>query len=119
MKNNIPILAMKWLPSIVMVMIFVENGLGKVINSDTTDKVIKSEAFIMAVGVLLIVASVLFLFKKTMIWGASFMVLYMTVITGIHWYKDKPFEVVALIVVGVVFATFIRRPEAFMPVIKE
>jgi hypothetical protein len=94
-------------------MIFIQNGLGKILNPDLAGKVVQSEAFLMFVGVILIVAVVLFLNNKTIVWGASILASYMTFITCIHWYKGKPFEIVALIVVCTIFATYLRQPHFF------
>ena len=49
-----------------------------------------------------------------MILGASVLASYMICIVFIHMYKEKPFEVVVLIVVATIFATFLGRPDYFV-----
>lgn len=111
--------ALTWLPSVMMSLIFIQNGLGKMFQIDQTEKVINNEGIIIAVGFLLIIATLLFLIKKTMIWGTSLLALYMVCICFIHIYKDKPFEVAALIVLGTIFSAFLRQPQLFHPGNKE
>ena len=39
----------------------------------------------------------------------------MTFIVFIHMYKGKPHEVTILIVMATIFASYIRKPEIFLP----
>ena len=102
-----------WLPSIMMSMIFIQNGLGKIFQINQPDKIVKNEAVLITVGIILIVATILFLINKTIIWGTTILALYMTCISIIHILKEKPFEVTALIVLGTIFSAFIRKPKIF------
>ncbi len=111
--ENIIKTILTWLPSILISMIFIQNGLGKVFDYNQTDKIVTNNTVIIGVGIILLISTALFLFNKTIIWGTTILALYMTCISFIHIYKEKPFEIVALIVVGTVFAAFIRRPKLF------
>lgn len=102
-----------WLPSIVLSMIFIQNGLDKILHPDQLDKVVKNDTLFIAVGVILLIATVLFLNNKTMLWGTTILAFYMTFISFIHWYKGKPFEVVVLIVMCTIFAAYLRQPQLF------
>lgn len=102
-----------WVPSILIAFIFIENGFGKILHADQQDKIIKNEGLLITTGILLLIATVLFLYNKTMLWGTMILALYMTLITGIHFYKGKPFEVTVLIVVGTILAAYLRKPEVF------
>lgn len=105
--------ALIWLPSIVLALIFIENGCQKVFNPIGVGKIIDNPVVLTSVGLILIVSAILFILPRTMLIGASVMALYMTMITFIHLMKGKSFEVTAMIVVGVAFASFIRKPELF------
>lgn len=106
-------LVLIWLPSIMISMIFIQNGLGKIFQSNQMDKIITNNTIIISVGFILLIATALFLFNKTIIWGTTLLVLYMTCIVFIHISKEKPFEVVALIVLATIFAAYIRQPQLF------
>ncbi|GGG95834.1 hypothetical protein GCM10011416_11880 [Polaribacter pacificus] len=101
------------LPSVVMAVIFIQNGLTKVFNSGQLDKVIKNQTVLILVGVLLLIATCLFLFQKTLLIGTVFLSLYMCFIVCVHLYKGKPIEVTALIIVATIFAAYLRKPELF------
>lgn len=101
------------LPSVVMAVIFIQNGLTKVFNSGQLDKVIKNQTVLILVGVLLLIATGLFLFQKTLLIGTVFLSLYMCFIVCVHLYKGKPIEVTALIIVATIFAAYLRKPELF------
>lgn len=106
-------LVLIWLPSIMISMIFIQNGLGKIFQSNQMDKIITNNTVIISVGFILLISTALFLFNKTIIWGTTLLVLYMTCIVFIHISKEKPFEVVALIVLATIFAAYIRQPQLF------
>ena len=74
------------------------------------EKVVTNKVVIMSVGILLLIATALFLINKTMIWGAAFLALYMTFVVFIHIYKEKPFEVAGLIVFGTIISAYVRKP---------
>lgn len=102
-----------WLPSIMVSTVFIQNGIGKVFQSGQQDKIISNNAVIIIVGIILLLATALFLFNKTIIWGATTLASYMTCISFIHMYKGKPFEIVILIVMATIFAAYLRKPEFF------
>ena len=102
-----------WLPSIVIAMIFIQNGIGKVFSTDPLDKVITHKSVIIGVGIVLLIATALFLYNKTLILGTVILSLYMTCIVLIHMYKGKPFETAVLIVMSTIFAAFLRKPGWF------
>ena len=102
-----------WLPSIVISMIFIQNGVGKIFESNQSAKIITNNTVIIMVGIMLLIATVLFLFNKTIIWGTAILAFYMTFIVFIHLYKEKPFEVAVLIIVATIFAAYLRKPELF------
>lgn len=102
-----------WLPSIVIAMIFIQNGIGKIWHADQMDKAIKNDFVMVGVGVILLIATLLFLYSKTIVWGTSILAFYMTFIVFIHLYKGKPFEVASLIVICTIFAAYIRSPQWF------
>lgn len=102
-----------WLPSIMISTVFIQNAMGKIFQSGQQDKIITSNTVIIIVGIILLVATALFLFDKTIIWGTTVLASYMTCISFIHMYKGKPFEVVVLIVMATIFAAYLRKPELF------
>lgn len=102
-----------WLPSVMVSMVFIQNAMGKIFQSNQLDKIITNNTVIIIVGIILLVATALFLFNKTMIWGTTILASYMTCIVFIHMLKGKPFEVVDLIVIATIFAAYLRKPELF------
>ncbi|MEP2937545.1 MAG: hypothetical protein ABJM06_09430 [Gilvibacter sp.] len=102
-----------YLPSLMICLFYVPNGLDKILHHDSADKIIASSAVMIITGIVLLGASVMFLINKTMLWGAAILSLYMTMIVFIHMYKGKPYEVTILIVMATIFAAYIRRPEVF------
>lgn len=111
--------ALTWLPSIMIALIFIQNGLGKIFQSDQMDKVISNKAVLISVGVILLAGTLLFLFNRTIIWGTFLLAIYMTCIVFIHMLKEKPFEVAGMIVLGTIFAAFIRQPQLFHQKLKQ
>lgn len=105
-----------WLPSVMISMIFIQNGLSKIFHSNETDKIIDSNTVMIIAGIFLLSATALFLINRTMIWGTTLLALYMTCIVFIHLSKEKPFEVAALIVLATIFAAYIRKPQLFYQV---
>ena len=65
-----------WLPSVMVSMVFIQNGLRKIFLSDQQDKIIASNTVIIIVGIILLVATTLFLINKTIIWGTTVLALY-------------------------------------------
>lgn len=105
--------ALVWLPSLVISIFFVSNAVEKIFHSNQMDKVISNSAAIITVGIILLVATALFLYDKTIILGTFLLASYMTCIVFIHMYKGKPFEVVILIVMSTIFAAYLRKPQLF------
>jgi len=102
-----------WLPSLAISIFFFLNAIEKIFHSDQMDKVITNNAIIISVGIVLLIATALFLYDKTVILGTAILASYMTFIVFIHIYKEKPFEVVILIVMSTIFAAYLRKPYFF------
>ena len=102
-----------WLPSIVISMFFIPNAIEKIFQFNQMDKVVSNNIVITTIGIILLIATALFLFNKTIIWGTILLAIYMTCIVFIHMYKEKPFAVTILIVVSTIFAAYLRKPELF------
>ena len=100
-----------WLPSVIISMVFIENGIGKISLSNQGDKIIANNTVTVIIGIILLIATTLFLFNKTIILGTTLLALYMTFIVFIHMVRGKPFEVTALIVIATIYAAYIRRPQ--------
>ena len=89
------------------------NAIAKITQHDQQDKIIANNILLITVGILLLIATALFLHHKTIHIGAAFLVVYMTLIVSIHIYKGKPYEVAMLMIVCIAFASYIRKPEIF------
>ena len=114
MKNNNNIKTiLTWLPSLVISLIYIQNAYEKIVTSNQLDKIVSNKEILIGTGVILLIATALFLYNKTIIWGTSILVLYMTFIVFIHLFKGKPFEVAALMVAGTIFAAYFRKPSIF------
>ncbi|SFU54024.1 DoxX-like family protein [Pustulibacterium marinum] len=115
MTNRIPQMErklwqlLKWMPSLLVSIFYINNGFGKVLYPDASRKILSSIGIMRATGIFLIVATLLFLYQKTIIWGATLLALYMTFIVGVHIYKGKPYEVAMLIVFATVVAAYMRK----------
>ena len=105
--------ALIWLPSLILCTFFIPNAIAKIMNSNQQGKIITNSTVLMIVGIILLIATVLFLINKTILIGTAILASYMTCIVFIHIYKEKPFEVVMLIVVATIFAAYLRKPELF------
>ncbi|TRZ41617.1 hypothetical protein [Robertkochia solimangrovi] len=104
-----------WLPSLVISVFYFKNAGEKILNAGVQDKVVSNELLIIITGVILMVATLLFLINRTLLWGTVILSLYMTLIVIIHIYKGKPFEVTILIVMATIFAAWLRKPKLFIP----
>ncbi|MGK0388752.1 MAG: hypothetical protein ACI94Y_001484 [Maribacter sp.] len=102
-----------WLPSVIISIFFIPNALSKIFQSNQMDKIVTNHTVIIIVGIILLMATALFLYNKTIIIGTTLLASYMTCIVFIHMYKGKPFEVVILIVMCTIFAAYIRKPAFF------
>ncbi|QED38092.1 hypothetical protein FK178_10310 [Antarcticibacterium arcticum] len=108
-----------WLPSLVITLFYIPNALDKLINHDQTGKIVESSAVMITAGVFILIGVALFLYNKTILIGTSMLVLYMTFIVLIHMYKGKPSEIVMLILMSTIFASYIRKPYLFHQAIEK
>ncbi len=102
-----------WLPSLVITLYYIPNALDKLLDPNQTGKIVENSAVMITAGIFLLIATSLFLYNKTMLIGTSMLVLYMIFIILIHMYKRKPFEIVILILMVTIFASYIRKPQLF------
>ena len=102
-----------WLPSLVIILYYIPNALDKLLNPNQTEKIVENVAVMITAGIFLLIATALFLYKKTILIGTSMLVLYMIFIVLIHMYKGKPSEIVILILMATIFASYIRNPQLF------
>lgn len=102
-----------WLPSLVISLYYIPNALDKLLNPHQTGKIVENAAVMITAGIFLFLGMVLFLYKKTILIGTSMLVLYMIFIVLIHMYKGKPSEIVILILMATIFASYIRQPQMF------
>src|SRR5690606_11919598 len=102
-----------WLPTLAIILFYIPNALDKFINPDQTGKVVESNTVMITAGVFILIGTALFLYNKTILIGTSMLALYMTFIVLIHMYKGKPSEIVILILMATLFASYIRKPQLF------
>ncbi len=102
-----------WFPSLIIILFYIPNALDKLINHDQTGKIVESSAVMITAGVFILIGTVLFLYNKTILIGTSMLVFYMTFIVLIHMYKGKPSEIVILILMATIFASYVRKPQLF------
>jgi len=103
-----------WLPSIAIALYYIPNALDKLLDPNQTGKIIENSAVMITAGIFILTATALFLYNKTVLIGTSMLVLYMTFIVLIHMYKGKPSEIVILILMVTIFASYIRKPHLFI-----
>ena len=108
-----------WLPSLAISLFYVPNALDKLLDPNQTGKIVESSAVMITAGIFILIATALFLYNKTILIGTSMLVLYMTFIVLIHMFKGKPSEIVILILIATIFASFIRSPQLFQQNSKE
>ncbi len=102
-----------WLPSLVIILYYIPNALNKLLEPNQTGKIVENSAVMITAGIFLLIAVALFLYNKTILIGTSMLVLYMIFIVLIHMYKGKSSEVVILILMATIFASYIRKPQLF------
>ena len=102
-----------WLPSLVIILFYIQNALDKLINHDQTGKIVESSMVMITAGIFILIGIALFLYNKTILIGTAMLVLYMTFIVLIHMHKGKPSEIVMLILMATIFASYIRKPQLF------
>ena len=98
-----------WLPSLVVALFYIPNALDKLLNPNQTGKIVENSAVMVTAGIFLLIATALFLYNKTILIGTSLLVLYMTFIVLIHMHKGKPAEIVILMLIATIFASYIRN----------
>lgn len=98
-----------WLPSILVALFFVQNGLEKVFMSTELDKVGLSSTQIIIVGIVLLIATTFYLIDKTMLMGTIILATYMIGIVIIHIQKEKPFILAGLIVGTICLGAYLRK----------
>ncbi|MEC3907051.1 hypothetical protein VOI54_08465 [Tamlana sp. 2201CG12-4] len=101
------------LPSLAITLFYVPNALDKLLDPNQTGKIVESSAVMITAGIFILIATTLFLYNKTILIGTSMLVLYMIFIVLIHMYKGKPSEIVILILMATIFASYIRKPQIF------
>ncbi|CAM1360556.1 hypothetical protein [Tenacibaculum xiamenense] len=111
--NNILSRILKWMPTLAIILFYIPNALDKIINHDQTGKIVESSAVMITAGLFILIGIAFFLFNKTILIGTSMLVLYMSFIVLIHTYKEKPSEIVILILIATIFAVYIRKPKLF------
>ena len=102
-----------WLPSLIIILYYIPNALDKLLDPNQTGKIVENSAVMITAGIFLLIATALFLYNKTLLIGTSMLVLYMIFIVLIHMYKGKPSEIVILILMATIFASYIRKPKLF------
>ncbi len=102
-----------WLPSLAITVYYIPNALDKLLNPNQTGKIVENSTVMITAGIFLLIATALFLSNRTILIGTSMLVLYMIFIVSIHVYKGKPSEIVILILMATIFASYIRKPQLF------
>jgi len=103
-----------WIPSIPVVFFFMQNAFEKILFPEQLDKMGLSNDSLIIIGIILLFATALFLVEKTKVIGTIVLSLYMMSVVIIHILEGKPFFLALLIVLLVVFASYIRSPK-FIP----
>ncbi len=102
-----------WMPSLIVILFYIPNALNKLLEPNQTGKIVESSVVMITAGIFILTGVALFLYNKTILIGTSMLVLYMTFIVLIHMYKGKPAEIVILILMTTIFASYIRKPQLF------
>lgn len=105
-----------WLPSAILLVFFIPNAFDKILHSNQMGKIVENPVVMIATGLFLVIAIALFLYDKTILIGTTLLALYMIFIVCIHMYKGKQYEVAMLIVVAIVVASYVRKPQVFHPI---
>jgi hypothetical protein len=100
-----------WLPSLWIAYFFIDNGLRKVLTPGQQLKAGLNHFETITIGVILLLLVVLFLIKRTAIWAAFFLGLYMLVTIFQHLKHEKPFDMTAGILVLIISAILLRFPK--------
>lgn len=116
MIKKVAKITLTWLPSLMLLFIYVPNAWKKIFDPIPVEKVIQSKTIMVITGGYLIIGCALFIYHKTLTIGTLMLTLYMVFITFIHLVKGKPHEVVILIIIATVFAAYLRKSNAFSSV---
>lgn len=108
-----------WLPSLAIALFYIPNALDKFLDPSQIGKIVENSTVMITAGIFILIVTALFLFNKTILIGTSMLVLYMTFIVLIHMYKGKPSEIVILILMATIFASYIRKPQLFHQKLKK
>lgn len=111
--NKILATLLRWLPSVIITLFFIPNAMDKILNPNQPDKIVTNNAVMILAGIFILIATGMFLYNKTLLMGTALLTLYMTFIVFIHIYKGKPYELVILITMATIFASYIRKPQLF------
>ena len=103
--------AATWLTSILITCFFVDNAVNKIISPNEQLKGGLNDVEIIIVGILLLLFAVLFLIRKTGVWGAFFLTFYMVVTLAQHIKHNKPFAGTVSIIVLIIVSVLLRFPE--------
>ncbi len=98
-----------WLPSILVAIYFIQNAVEKIVMSTELDKAGLSPTQIFIVGIILLVATALYVIDKTMIIGSTVLALYMISVVCIHFNNGKPYIIASQIVLAILYGAYIRR----------
>lgn len=109
MTNKTIKTVLTWLPSILVIVFFIQNAFSKIFYSNGLDKLGSNNTVLILTGVALLIAIALFLYEKTVIVGTAILATYMTVVVFIHISKGKPFFLTILIILLTIVAGYIRR----------
>lgn len=102
-----------WLPSAIITVFFITHAINKILPPDQQDKIVSNDSLKVIIGIILIIATALFLYNDTMIVGTAILATSMTFKVFIHMYEGNSFEVAILIVMATIFAAYIRKPRLF------
>ena len=102
-----------WVPSILIAIFFIKNAFEKIFQSNEITKLGLNNTSIIFVGILLLIATALFLMQRTLILGAAILALYMTFVLVVHIYKGRPFILTLFIVLAILVACYLRKAKPF------
>jgi len=98
-----------WLPSIIVSIFFVVNAFEKIFPSREISKPGFSNTTVLVVGIALLIATGLFLMKRTVVIGTILLASYMLFVVFLHASKGKPFLLTVLIVLLTIFSGYLRK----------
>lgn len=99
----------KWLPAMLVSIFFVQNAFEKILKSTELDKAGLSPTQILITGIVLLIATALYLIDKTMIIGTVILMLYMISVVFIHFNNGKSYIIASQIVLAIAYGAYMRR----------